>query len=305
MPSMLLLANPAASGFTGGLHRDVVMALRERYDIETAWPQSPDDARAQASAAVIREVDVVVAMGGDGVVHHVANGLVGTPTALGIIPAGTTNVVARILGIPHKPLDAAKRLASDGEITPVPVAALQTTAPSGSSDKRIAVFSAGVGVDAEVVEVAEQEPFRKYSFGSVHYARTAASVIWSRFRDRRPNLRVEAPGRTADAVSVFVQIHDMYSYLGRAPLRLGDHVPGTLSALVVHELPPQRAIRVVAGALRRRGVGDIDGVELWSDISQLSITAEPAAGLQADGEHLGDISHTLIHIASDELLVAT
>ena len=301
---MLLLANPAASGFTGGLHRDVTMALRERYEVETAWPQSPDDARAQASAAVVRGVDVVVAMGGDGVVHHVANGLVGTPTALGIVPAGTTNVVARILGLPSKPLDAARRLAGSDTLTPISVAALQTTAPSGSSDKRIAVFSAGVGVDADVVEVAEQEPFRKYSFGSFHYARTATSVIWKRYGDRRPNLRVEAPGHSADAVSVLIQIHDMYSYFGRAPLRLGSHEPGTLSALVIHELPARRALKVVAGALRRGGVGDIEGVELWHGIDQLAIAAEPAAGLQADGEHLGLVSHSLISVASDELLIA-
>ena len=38
-------------------------------------------------------------MGGDGVAHHVGNALVGTDTALGLIPVGTTNVLARILGI--------------------------------------------------------------------------------------------------------------------------------------------------------------------------------------------------------------
>ena len=304
MQSLLLLANPAASGFTGGLHRDVVATLRSAYEVEAAWPQSPEDARAHAAAAVVGGVDMVVALGGDGVVHHVANGLLGSPTALGIIPAGTTNVVARILGLPSKPMQAAKLLADQPQVGTVPIADLVTSPVSGASDKRVALFAIGTGIDAEVVAVAEQEPYRKYSFGSVHYARTALGVLWREFRHRAPNMRIEAPGRSADAVAAFIQIHDMYTYFGRVPLRLGGHVPDTLTVLVVKELPPTTALHVVARALMGGDADRVENCELWTGVDVLSISAEPPVAVQADGELLGHMTETRVTVAPEALLVA-
>ena len=303
MPSLLLLANPAASGFTGGLHRDVLSTLKSTFDVEAAWPQSPEDARAQAAAAVVAGTDIVVAFGGDGVVHHVANGLLGSPTALGLIPAGTTNVVARILGVPPNPRKAAEFLATGPVPRPVPAAQLVTSAASGPSDKRISLFATGAGLDAEVVEIAEQEPFRKYSFGSLHYARTALGVLWNGFGTRAPNMRVESGGRSADAVTVFVQIHDMYTYFGRIPLRLGGHVPNTMTALVVRQLPTRRAAQIVAKAMLRGDLTDIDGCEVWTGLEYVSITAEPPVTLQSDGEMLGHMTEAYIKVQPDALLI--
>src|SRR5262249_20958068 len=73
---------------------------------ETAREEDP---AATARAAAGRGYDVIVAAGGDGTVSKVANGVIGTPARLGIIPLGTANVLARELGIPIDP-DAACRL---------------------------------------------------------------------------------------------------------------------------------------------------------------------------------------------------
>lgn len=278
--------------------------LRRTYEVDASWPKSPEAARGQAAEAVVAGVDMVVAFGGDGVVHHVANGLLGSPTALGVIPAGTTNVMARILRLPYKPMAAARFLASDPPRKHVPVAQLQTSAPVGASDKRAALFAAGAGLDAEVVAIAEQEPYRKYSFGSVHYARTALGVLWNRFRERPANMRIVTPGRSADAVAAFVQIHRMYSYFGRVPLQLAGHQPGTLTTLVVHEMPPHRALPVLARALTTGQVGKVKGCELWTGVEHLSITADPPAALQTDGELLGEVAETRIHVEPNALLVA-
>ncbi|NIR41978.1 MAG: diacylglycerol kinase family lipid kinase, partial [Actinobacteria bacterium] len=53
-------------------------------------PGGPDEARGVAADAATEGYDVVAAMGGDGIVHQVANGLLGGEAALGIVPAGTT-----------------------------------------------------------------------------------------------------------------------------------------------------------------------------------------------------------------------
>ena len=112
-------------------------------------------------------------MGGDGIVHHVAQGLVETDAVLGIIPVGTTNVIARLLGVPVKPAKAA-RLIVDGNGPILTMGAARMTLTRGSvKTKRHAVFACGFGLDAVVVLEAEKEPFRKSRFGSLHYARTA------------------------------------------------------------------------------------------------------------------------------------
>ena len=111
MRRLILVANPSASGFTASLHRDVVSVLQTGYVVTPVWPDSAAEARAAAADAADEGYDVVVAMGGDGVAHQVANGLADSETALGVVPAGTTNVLRRILGLPRKPLDAAAAIA--------------------------------------------------------------------------------------------------------------------------------------------------------------------------------------------------
>ncbi len=68
------------------------------------------DATALARRAVAQGVEVAFALGGDGTLREVAAGLLGSPVALGPLPAGTTNVLARALGIPLRPMVAAEFL---------------------------------------------------------------------------------------------------------------------------------------------------------------------------------------------------
>jgi len=71
------------------------------FDIDIHMTQGPGDATTMAHAASERSVDAVVAVGGDGTVNEVARGLVHTHTALGIIPCGSGNGLARHLLIPR------------------------------------------------------------------------------------------------------------------------------------------------------------------------------------------------------------
>ncbi len=230
--------------------------------------------------------DVVVAMGGDGVVHHVVNGIAGSATALGIIPAGTTNVLARILGLPSKPVPATRFLAAGETVVDIPLAKVEAT--FGSATRiRYATFATGAGLDAEAVKMADLEPYRKYRFGGIHYARTAASVVLNNFVGRSPHLRVESGPRVADAVSVLVQIHAPYTYFGRFPLAVTRRHPEHLAVLVIERVSLLRVPSILIHAALGRELGRVPGVQVWEDVRQLTITADPPGYLQADGESLG------------------
>lgn len=75
--------------------------LSRRWDLSARPTAGPGDATALSRAAVGNGHDVVFAWGGDGTVREVAAGLLGSTTALGVLPGGTFNVVALALGLPR------------------------------------------------------------------------------------------------------------------------------------------------------------------------------------------------------------
>jgi len=301
MTRAVLIANPSASQFTGGLFRDVVTTLSKKFDLATQWPVSGNDTMRQTKAAVFDGVDVVFAMGGDGVAHHVANGLAGSDTALGLIPAGTTNVLARVLGISQNPQKAADQ-ATECEPLPTRVARLSGSGVSGPIN-RIATFSIGVGFDAAVVEAAERKPYAKLRFGGIHYASTALGRLTSDWRGKLPNLRVEASGEAFDAVAALTQVHHPYTYFGRIPLHLTKEAPEGMATLAVSKLGFSNSTTLVSRAVLRRQHTERSGSHLWTDYESITITADPAAPFQADGELLGDATSLTIEPQESGMLV--
>src|SRR5690606_42165672 len=113
MARLMLVANPAASQFTGGDHRSILRSLTRHHLVEAVWPQSAADARTIAADAVTAGFDGVIAMGGDGIVHQIAQSLVGTDVYLAVIPAGTTNVFAPPEGRPTTPVRSRRFLTAE------------------------------------------------------------------------------------------------------------------------------------------------------------------------------------------------
>jgi len=106
-----LLTNPTSGKGKGAKARAAVLGpLRAAgLTVRDLSGQNADEALDLAKAAVQDGVDALVVVGGDGMVHLAAQALAGTGTALGIIPAGTGNDVARYFDIPRKdPVAAAE-----------------------------------------------------------------------------------------------------------------------------------------------------------------------------------------------------
>lgn len=303
MRRLLLIANPHASGFTGAALREVEAILGGRYDVTTAWPNSAAESRQAAADAAAGGYAVVAAMGGDGVVHHVANGLAFTPAALGVIPTGTTNVVARILGIPVDARKAASRLIA-GRQQPLTLAHIATESRLAARSE-YAVFSLGLGLDADVVSVSDQRPTAKYYFSSLNFAAIATKKVITDYRTRLPNMLVQCDGLRAHAVTVLVQVHDAYTYWGRVPLRIAPDPGDGLTAVAIERLSTTAALGLAARGLLRRPMASHDEAHVFTDIQKLIVEAEPAARFQADGELLGTTESVEITPAYDALTVIT
>ncbi|MDX1468180.1 MAG: diacylglycerol kinase family protein [Acidimicrobiia bacterium] len=297
-----VIANPMASQFTGGDHRAVMSALSKVGDVEAIWPASPEETTEAARSAVADGAGIVVAMGGDGMVHHVAQPLIGSDTALGIIPTGTTNVVARLLGIPGRPVRAARFIVGKSRVRSV--GALRMTLGRETIETtHHAIFSAGFGLDAVVVAKADEDPFRKYRFGSLHYATTAFSVALGSFPGTAAHIEVTAGDRRADAAAVLLQFRSIYTYFGALRLRLSKARPNPMTALVVEKLRRSRIPQIAFDVFTRRELSGVKGLQVWSDVSQIEVVADPAVAAQADGEGLGMTDRASLRWEEDALRV--
>lgn len=111
------------------------------------YTQYPGHATDLAKNAASEGYDAVVAAGGDGTVNEVVNGLAGSPTALGIVAAGTANLLAGELNLPADIPSACSAI----------VAGKSRTIDLGIIDGRFFTIMAGVGFDAHVVRLVDRK----------------------------------------------------------------------------------------------------------------------------------------------------
>lgn len=111
----------------------------------------PGSATSQARAAAEAGYDAVIACGGDGSVHEVLQGLVNSPSALGVLPLGTGNALANDLRIPRDPRLAAQMLAtSKPRAIRLPRIDFEYPVPRVSDRSRYFIVGAGMGADAHM-----------------------------------------------------------------------------------------------------------------------------------------------------------
>ena len=125
-----------------------------------------EDILATVRKAIERGCDLIVAAGGDGTVSAVANGVVGSPARMGIIPLGTTNVLARELGIPLDLDDACDLLAGPNRTADIDVMRV--------GDNHY-VTQIGIGVDALMIRDTPDEHKRR--LGVAAYLWTAVNRL--------------------------------------------------------------------------------------------------------------------------------
>ena len=145
---------------------------------------------------------MVVVAGGDGTVRAVVEAVHGRGIPLGVVPAGTGNLLARNLGLEVGDLGAAVRTAFRGATRPVDVAIADLIDVDGDRTRRVFVVMAGIGLDAEMAETTSA--LAKRRLGWLAYVTPIARSI---IANRQFHLRYRIDGgstRSARAHTVIV-----------------------------------------------------------------------------------------------------
>ena len=285
---MLVIVNPHATTMSDRLKHLVVYALQGRYEVEAIDTQRKGHAIELVAAAASEAFDVVVAFGGDGTVNEAVNGLAGTSTPFTVLPGGSNNVFARMLGIPNDLVDATEhllRLADRWDPRAVDL---------GQINGRRFTFAAGVGLDASVVERVDRHPHLKARYGAWYYAEAAVVTFLRNYVVRPPRLEIEVGGETVRGVSAFFQNGSPYTYFKTRPVDLvegarldsGDLAGVMLTRARPYDIPTVtfRALSGAARIARHRGIAAFAGIR---EATIRSVDGRPVP-LQVDGDHMSD-----------------
>lgn len=246
--------------------RDFIAA--RTLDAGLAVTDGPGHATELARDAVRRGSEVVVAVGGDGTMNEVAQGLIGSPAALALVPCGSGNGLARHLGLPRTPA-AALQLAGGA-------AARVRAIDTGTANGHPFINAMGLGLDAEVSLRFNRLTRR----GLPAYARVAWSA-WREFQPERVTLAGGGRRETCEALLVAVANSDQYGNNARiAPgARIDD---GRLDLVVVKPVGLLRAAALVP----RLFLGNLDASPKVLRLGAPSFTIERArpGTIHTDGE---------------------
>jgi YegS/Rv2252/BmrU family lipid kinase len=147
MKPNLLIYNPAAGGMRARRVEQLQADLAKRgIEVVKVATTGPGHATALAREAVERGDQLLIVCGGDGTINEAAQPLVGTATALAVLPSGTANVLAKELGLPRS-TSALADLIERRETRTISVG--RASRPGW---RRYFLLMAGIGLDAAIVE---------------------------------------------------------------------------------------------------------------------------------------------------------
>ena len=286
--NLVLVVNSMASAVTPRNRQLVEEVLRARHDVTVVVTTAREHASVLAGEAAADGLGAVVVLGGDGTVNEAANGLVGSSTALAVLPGGSTNVFARTIGLPNRVVPAVHRLVAaldSGSIRRIGV---------GQAGDRFFLFHLGIGFDAEVVHQVELRGQLKRWLGHGLFAYGAITTWLSHYDRSRPRFNVRlADGEVIpDGYFAIFEASDPYTFFGPRAFRLA---PGTgfdtgLSLVVLQDLSAVTlvgaAVAALAGGRRLPGMGF---VTMRRGIDVVHLEGFGPFPYQVDGDYLGQV----------------
>ncbi len=301
-----LIVNPFASSVTHRTRVIIQQLLSADHELTVIETTKGGHAIRLAHGAGRAGADVVVALGGDGTINEVANGLLEDrpptghgsepnelATAIVPLPGGSTNVFARSLGYPNDPVEAT------GVLVDALAAGSTIDAGVGIANGRAFLFHVGAGFDAAVVDRVERRGvLKRYAGHPLFVAATLAT--WLRGVDRKNpwfSVELDDGGASGDAQLAIALNCNPYTFLGSRPLDLAPEADLTtpLSIVTLRSLAGHRLAAAAFQALRSStGIPNAGSTRHWPDVDGATLRGYRPFPYQLDGEFLSPVTELRI-----------
>lgn len=306
MVRIVIVTNPVARRTRPHLSRWVADSLSDVAKVTVVATTHRNHATDIAAQAAADGDDAVVALGGDGTVNEVLQGIAQTPTRLAVLPGGSTNVYARILGLPRRLMGATAVLRDA-------IAADRTRrVPAGRANDRWFAWCAGFGYDAEVVGQVERHPRMKRYLGQPAFLLHGWGAR-SRMRDTSIRIQAGPPGSgdssqqpptdTRVGGAAVICNADPYTFLGPLASRMCPEavLDRGLDCTALNDLSWATLTGVVSKALTGSDVQTLDQVTAWRDREWYELSSAQPLAMHTDGDPIGASQRLRVQAVPDAI----
>jgi diacylglycerol kinase family enzyme len=312
----LLIVNPSATSTTR-LRRDVIAsALASAVQLEVTETRYRGHATKLASVARSEGYGLVLTLGGDGTVNEAVNGILSGCTdrdhasdsradsghtdsghaedgrtglpSFAPLPGGSANVFSGALGLPRDPVDAT------GQILRALAEHRERIIGLGLADHRYFTFSAGLGLDAEVVRAVQGLRAHGKPVTPTLYVRLALRQFYRQTDRRHPSISIERDHQPAEG-PVFIGIVSNttpWTYLGSHEVHANPQAgfDTGLDLLALRRMSTFSAFSAIGKMLTSGDGGTLQGRNVLSYHDQpcLTLRAGRPVACQIDGEYVGE-----------------
>lgn len=286
------MVNPKATT-TNDVTRDVLIsALADKFHLEVVTTTHRGHALELGVRARVEGMDCILTLGGDGTVHEVVNGLLADGPlpnlpVLGTVPGGSANVFARALGFPQDAVE------STGLLLRAMREGTTRTIGLGLVDERYFTFTAGLGIDAEIMARMEAARADGKSASPTRYLATTLRQFFTGTNRKEAALVLHREGEepVAGVFLAIVQNTSPWTYLGAHPINPSPKASFEtgLDLWATKSLKVPQALRLGTRMVFSRDRGSPKAIVAWHDLDEFRITAVRPTPMQVDGEVIGDV----------------
>jgi diacylglycerol kinase family enzyme len=290
----VLIVNPNATSTTPAGRDLLAHALESRTKLSVIHTDHRGHAIEIAQRAARGGVDVLIVHGGDGTVNEVVNGIVGelgpgaAGPAVGVVPGGSANVFARALGISPDPIEATNQLVDLlGDYR-----RNRRWRRIGLMDcqERWGVFTAGMGVDGDVVAAVEAQRAKGRKVTASRYIRVATREMLAKAR-REPTLTLQLPDREpiSGVHFAFVSNSSPWTYANNRPVWTNPDTTFEtgLGVFAITSMNVWANLGLVRRMLSSKPRIDAKHLIRDDDLAWLRITSTTPVACQIDGDYVG------------------
>ena len=292
----LLAVNPRATTTSARVTDVIVNALSHELDLQVTMTTHRGHGFELGRAARAQGLDIVITLGGDGVVNEIVNGMLEEGLGenipiLATVPGGSGNVFARALGIPVDAVEAT------GEIMEAIRANRTRTIGLGRVNGRWFTSNAGVGLDAEIITAMEDQRSAGRTASPTRYLITTLRQYFARTDRKNPALTLtSAKGVNEGVFAVVVQNTAPWTYFGSWPI---DPCPQAsfdtgLDVFALRDLGLFAAARAARRMLARSTAGSTkESIVVSHDLEAFTVTCSRPMPMQVDGESTPEVTEAV------------